>query len=104
MEVHCPYCRHRVSLPKHGHCPHCGCEVAMLGTILHATHDSLQLGLLALYDGRYAEACDLAEEAWGLKRCREATAIGLMAATALSDPIEISRWLRRRRRPLEGTP
>jgi hypothetical protein len=75
----------------------------MLGHILQATHDSLQLGLLALYEGRYADACDLAEEAWGLKRCREATAIGLMGSTALSDPIEIARWLRRRGRLRAGT-
>ena len=85
MEVPCPYCRHMVPLRQHEHCPRCGCEIAMLGHILQAAHDSLQLGLLALYEARYTDACDLAEEAWGLKRCREATAIGLMGAVALEE-------------------
>ena len=103
MDVTCPYCRHTVDLDSSEHCPTCGCEVVMLQEILAAAHDSIQLGLLALCDGRYADAADLAEEAWGLKRCREATAIGLMGATALRDPIDIARWLRRRRRLREGT-
>ena len=102
MEVPCPYCRHKVPIRQHEHCPRCGCEIAMLGHIIQAAHDSLQLGLLALYEARYTDACDLAEEAWGLKRCREATAIGLMGASASHDPVDIARWLRRRRRLREG--
>lgn len=97
MKVECPYCSHPADPDRSPECPECGCEVDKLGAVLRAAHDSLQLALLALYEGRDREALDFSYEAWGLKRSRETAAAGLLAACLIRDPIEISRWIRRRR-------
>ncbi|MDB6131848.1 MAG: hypothetical protein JWM59_91 [Verrucomicrobiales bacterium] len=97
MLILCPYCRKKVSPEETDHCPHCGCEVAMLGRLIHASRDSIKLALEALRDGHDREAHDFAYEAWGLKHSREAAAVGLLAAVSIRDPIEIPRWIRRRR-------
>ena len=98
MTIHCPSCGKPVVPETNERCPRCGCEVAILGRILHAAHDSLQLALLALREGRDRDAHDFACESWGLRRTRAASAAGLIAATIMRDPIEISRWIRRRAR------
>ena len=97
MTIRCPSCRKPVSPDDSERCPRCDCELAILGQILHAAHDSLQLALLGLREGRDKDAHEFAYEAWALRHTREAAAAGLLAAVALRDPIEISRWLRRRR-------
>lgn len=43
------------------------------------------------------DAHEFGYEVWGLCDSREAAAIGLPAGIGLSDPIEIPRWIRRRR-------
>ena len=97
MNIHCPFCRKKVPAGNARRCRHCGCEVAMLRQITSAARDSLQLGLEALREGRDRDAHEFAYEAWGLRHSREAAAIGLLSAIGLSDPIEIPRWIRRRR-------
>jgi hypothetical protein len=97
MIVECPYCRHPADPDRHPECPECGCEVLALGVILTAAHDSLRLALLALMENRDRDALDFSYEAWGLKRTHETAAAGLLSACLLRDPIEISRWVRRRR-------
>ena len=97
MNLHCPYCRKKVPAGNARRCRHCGCEVAALRTITGAARDSLLLALEALAEGRDRDAHDFAYEAWGLRHSREAAAIGLIAASCLADPIEIPRWIRRRR-------
>ena len=102
MNVACPSCTKQVSPDIHHTCPSCGCEVAILGIILVAAHDSLQLALLALQEGRDKDAYDFAYEAWALRHTLETAAVGLLSAIALKDPIEISRWIRRRRNLIES--
>ena len=102
MNAACPSCGKPVSPDVSETCPRCGCEVAILGLILISAHDSLQLALLALQEGRDKDAHDFAYEAWALRHTTETAAAGLLAAIALRDPIEISRWIRRRRRLLEA--
>lgn len=97
MNLHCPYCRKKVPPGNARRCRHCHCEVAALRTITVAAQDSLLLALEALKEGRDRDAHDFAYEAWGLRHSREAAAIGLIAASSLADPIEIPRWIRRRR-------
>lgn len=97
MLVLCPYCRKKASPEQYDHCPHCGCEISMLGRLVHASRDSIMLALEALRDGHDRDAHDFAYEAWGLKHSREAAAVGLLCAVSLGDPIEIPRWIRRRR-------
>jgi hypothetical protein len=101
MTIYCPSCGKPVSPDVTERCPRCGCEVAILGQIIHAAHDSLQLALLALREGRDRDAHDFAYEAWALRHTLETAAAGLLAAVALREPVEISRWLRRKRRLLE---
>jgi len=61
--------------------------------------------MLALREGRDRDAHEFAYESWGLRHSRAASAAGLVAATMMRDPIEISRWMRRRRRMEQaGTP
>jgi hypothetical protein len=103
MIVRCPSCGRNVSPDVVDQCPACGCEVAILGQVLVAAHDSLQLAMLALMEGRDKDAHDFAYEAWALRHTTETSAVGLLAAIALGEPIEISRWLRRRRRLFEGS-
>ena len=102
MTIYCPSCGKPVSPDSTERCPRCGCEVAILGQIIHAAHDSLQLALLALREGRDRDAHDFAYEAWALRHTLETAAAGLLAAVALREPVEISRWLRRKRRLLEA--
>jgi hypothetical protein len=102
MTIPCPCCGKPVFAETAERCPRCGCEVAILGQIIRAAHDSLQLSLLALREGRDRDAHDFAYEAWALRHSKQTAAAGLLAAVALSEPIEISRWLRRRRRLVEG--
>ncbi len=102
MTIHCPSCGKPVVPETNERCPRCGCEVAILGRILHAAHDSLQLALLALREGRDRDAHDFAYEAWALRHTLETAAAGLLASVGLRDPVEISRWLRRKHRLLEG--
>ena len=97
VSVACPFCRKKVASGIAARCRHCGCEVAMLRQITTAATDSVRLALEALREGRDREAHEFAYEAWGLRHTREAAAIGLLAATGLGDPIEIPRWIRRRR-------
>jgi hypothetical protein len=96
MIVQCPSCGKPADPREHERCHRCGCEVAILGSILQAAGDSLQLALLALREGRDRDAHDFAYEAWALRHTVETAAAGLLAAIALGDPVEISRWLRRR--------
>ncbi len=70
----------------------------MLRQITEAAHDSILLAIEALREGRDQEAHDFACEAWGLRQSPESAAIGLIAATGLADPVDIPRWIRRRRR------
>ena len=98
MRILCPSCGRKVSPALSSHCGACGCEIAVLGQILHAAHDSLLLAMLALREGRDRDAHDFAHESWALRHDRTSAAAGLIAATMLRDPIEISRWIRRRRR------
>ena len=98
MTIRCPSCGKPAHPEEAERCSRCGCEVAILGRILHAAHDSLQLALLALREGRDLDAHDYAYEAWALRNTRETAAVGLLAAVALKEPIEIARWLRRKRR------
>ena len=69
----------------------------MLSEITETANDSVKLAHQALREGRDRLAHEFAHEAWNLRQSREAAAIGLLAATGLSDPIEIPRWIRRRR-------
>lgn len=101
MTIYCPSCGKPVSPDATDRCPRCGCEVEVLGEIIHAAYDSLQLSLLALREGRDRDAHDFAYEAWALRHTMETAAAGLLAAVALGEPVEISRWLRRKRRLLE---
>lgn len=102
MTIYCPSCAKPVSPDHADRCPRCGCEVAILGHILNAAHDSLQLSLLALREGRDRDAHDFAYEAWALRHSMETAAAGLLAAVALKEPVEIARWLRRKARLLES--
>jgi hypothetical protein len=97
MEIHCPFCKKKMPRAYTTVCKSCGCEIEMLRQITGAAHDSIQLALLALRDGRDDDAHELAHEAWDLRHSPEAAAIGLIAATSLADPIEIPCWIRRRR-------
>ncbi len=97
MNLSCPFCRKKVPPGHSRRCRHCGCEVASLRTITTAAADSIRLAIEALQEGRDRDAHDFAYEAWGLRHSREAAAIGLIAASCLGDPIEIPRWIRRRR-------
>ena len=84
--------------PKTEHCNRCGCELAILSEIIHAARESLLLAMLALREGRDRDAHEFACESWSLHHTREASAAGLIAAIMQRDPIEISRWVRRRSR------
>ena len=97
MTLLCPYCRKKVPPGNARRCRHCSCEVAMLRQITAAASDSILLALEALREGRDRDAHEFAYEAWGLRHTREAAAIGLIAAVGLADPVEIPRWIRRRR-------
>jgi hypothetical protein len=98
----CPSCGQESAPDVSPLCAHCGTEVRTCGEILFASFDSLQLCLLALAEGRDKDAHEFAHESWGLRHTIEAAGAGLIAATLLKDPIEISRWLRRRGRLLRG--
>lgn len=95
--MNCPYCLKIVPPGNQRHCRHCSCEIAMLRTISQAADDSVLLALEALREGRDRDAHEFAYEAWGLRHSPQAAAIGLIAATGLADPVEIPRWIRRRR-------
>lgn len=69
----------------------------MLGRIIVASADSVMLALDSLRQRRYEDAMDYAYEAWGLKHSHQGAAVGLLAAAALRNGVEIARWLRRRR-------
>lgn len=97
LTIACPFCRKKAARGNAVRCRHCGCEVAILRQITAAADDSVKLALEALREGRDRDAHEFAHEAWGLRHTREAAAIGLLAATGLGDPIEIPRWIRRRR-------
>lgn len=97
MVVSCPFCERDAYPEESPVCPGCGCEVSILATIVRASHDSLLLSLEALREGRAADAHDFACEAWALRRSRETAAAGLLAAVMLESPVEIARWIRRRR-------
>ena len=98
MKYRCPSCDAPVRSLKTLLCLRCGCELEILSTIIHSAGDSLLLAMLALREGRDRDAHDFACESWGLRRTRAASAAGLIAATIMRDPIEISRWIRRRAR------
>ena len=98
MKIQCPSCGRKVSPALSKHCEACGCEIAALGAIIHAARESLLLAMLALREGRDRDAHDFAAESWSLYRHRTSASAGLIASTMLRDPIEISRWIRRRRR------
>ncbi len=97
MNVLCPSCRQKVGTGHARRCRHCGCEVAILRQIDAAARDSILLALKSLRHGQDQDAHDFAHESWGLRHSRQAAAIGLLAAMALADPVEIPRWMRRRR-------
>ena len=98
MKIQCPSCGRKVSPTLSNHCGNCGCEVAVLGQIIHSARDSLLLSMLALREGRDRDAHEFARESWQLHHHRTSAAAGLIAATMLREPVEISRWIRRRRR------
>ena len=98
LMIRCPYCRKSTDATESPRCRHCGCEVEILGRVLYSARDSVMLSLEALRERRDREAHDFAHEAWGLKHSPEAAAAGLLAAVALGEPVEIARWIRRRRR------
>ncbi len=95
--MNCPYCRKIIPPGNQARCRHCSCAIAMLRTISQAADDSILLALEALREGRDRDAHEFAYEAWGLHHSPQAAAIGLIAATGLADPVEIPRWIRRRR-------
>jgi hypothetical protein len=97
MDLFCPHCRRKIPLGNSRRCRHCGCDLAMLRQITMAAHDSVLLALEALREGRDRDAHEFAHEAWGLHHTPAAAAVGLIAATGLADPVEIPRWMRRRR-------
>ncbi len=97
MDIHCPFCKKKVPGTKEQVCRNCGCGIAMLRQISEAAHDSILLAIGALREGRDHDAHDLAHEAWDLRHSAESAAVGLIAATGLADPVEIPRWIRRRR-------
>jgi len=96
MKYHCPYCKAPVRSLKSPVCLRCGCELEILSEIILSAKDSLGLAMLALREGRDRDAHDFARESWGLRRSRASSAAGLIAATMMREPIEISRWIRRR--------
>ncbi len=102
MNVLCPVCQKSVRTGHARRCRHCGCEVAILRKIHESAQESILLALKSLRIGHDAIAHDFAHESWGLRRSRQAAAIGLLAAVALADPVEIPRWMRRRRSMLQA--
>jgi hypothetical protein len=98
MKYRCPSCEAPVRSLKAPACLRCGCELGILNQIIVSAKDSLGLAMLALREGRDRDAHEFACESWGLRRSRAASAAGLIAATMMRDPIEISRWIRRRER------
>jgi hypothetical protein len=102
MKYACPSCGTAVRSGKITVCPRCHCEVGILGDIMDAARDSLMLSLLALREGRDRDAHEFACESWSLRQTKQAAAAGLVSATMQRDPIEISRWLRRRSRLSES--
>ncbi len=98
MQVPCPACATAVNPEEEEFCPECGCAVAILADIVWSARDSIQLALEAIRRGQRSDALDYAYEAWGLKNSRETAAIGLIAAMHLRDSVEVTRWLKRRRR------
>ncbi|MBP7948442.1 MAG: hypothetical protein KA004_02215 [Verrucomicrobiales bacterium] len=101
--IPCPGCSAETVPLEETHCAACGCEVSILGRILAASADSVLLAMLALRERRVDDALDFAYEAWGLKHTHQSAAVGLLAAVAVGDSVEISRWLRRRRQMDEVT-
>ncbi len=102
MNFPCPACARRIRSQRTRRCPDCGCEVGVLAETIKSSHDSLMLAMLALREGRDRDAQEFALESWSLCRSRAASAAGLIAATIMRDPIEIARWMRRRRRLRES--
>jgi hypothetical protein len=98
MIIECPACTREVDPQDSEHCPHCQCEIGLLGRLLTAAEDSLLLAMEALRERNLRDALDYAYEAWSLKQTVETAAVGLLAATALRDGTETMRWLRRRQR------
>ena len=97
MTYPCPYCTLPVDL-EHPLCI-CGCDLIMLRPVVEAARSAVRMALLELKTGNPREAMDFAYESWELLHSHEASAAGLLAAVAQKDPIEISRWLRRRQLP-----
>jgi hypothetical protein len=102
MKLCCPYCGRAVKSRRAVRCSGCGCNLSILGEVLRSAHDSLLLAMLALREGRDRDAHEFACESWGLRHSRAASAAGIIAATMMRDPIEIARWIRRRRRLREA--
>ncbi len=104
VRFECPSCGAETAPDCSPHCPQCGTEVRTCGEILFSSLDSLRLALLALAEGRDKDAHDFAYESWSLHHTVEAASAGLLAAVLLKEPVEIARWIRRRRRLLVGAP
>ena len=95
----CPYCNDPVSMGESPVCA-CGCDLTMLQPVLEGAAAALKMSILEMKSGEYSEAMEFAYESWGLLKSHEASAAGLIAAMSMKDPIEITRWLRRRALPL----
>ena len=89
MKLPCPSCGRKVSPAMSSHCGGCGCEIAVLGQIIHAAHDSLLLAVLALRE--YAE--DWVDRLFVAPN--HAGHWGLVQLVALSDDEQLATWLGR---------
>ena len=73
-------------------CLRCGCELAVLQTIIDAADAALRRGEESLARGDAAAAIDQAETSWRLKKSQQAARLAFLANIAIGDDREAGRW------------
>lgn len=93
MSITCPACGKQND--GGAECPRCGCELAILQTIIDAADTALRRGEESLALGNAVTAADQAQRSWRLKKSKSAARLAFLAHLAIGDDIQAGRWYAR---------
>lgn len=97
MTLRCPACGKTNDLGGDAACQRCGCDLAMLSSILQSAVSNLKSAAAQLRSQEWEGALWHATQSWSLRHTLAAAQLAFLAAAALGDSARVEQWLSRAR-------